>query len=155
MLWRCWLGSRKGIWPVKKLSGEVLAWLSVWSELQTCICSSWFHCSPGKGPLNGCVCVALHFCGCQFSNYIFISLLEPSESRCWLWQFYVSAVCFWVVCPCVRAYCVLYMCVLGRKLSLTSLMSTSSFVPWSMHLRTFSTNVHFVVNGNIVVCTIL
>jgi len=22
----------------KKLSGEVLAWLSVWSEVQTCIC---------------------------------------------------------------------------------------------------------------------
>jgi len=24
----------------KKLSGGVLAWLSVWSEVQTCICSS-------------------------------------------------------------------------------------------------------------------
>ena len=35
--WRCWLGGRKGIRPVKKLSGEVLAWLSVWSEVQTCI----------------------------------------------------------------------------------------------------------------------
>jgi len=38
------LGGRKGIRPVKKLSGEVLAWLSVWSEVQTCICSSWCHC---------------------------------------------------------------------------------------------------------------
>ena len=28
----------------KKLSGEVLAWLSVCSEVQTCICSSWCHC---------------------------------------------------------------------------------------------------------------
>ena len=37
MLWRCWLGGRKGIRPVKKLSGGVLAWLSVWSEVQTCI----------------------------------------------------------------------------------------------------------------------
>jgi len=27
----------KGIRPVKKLSGGVLAWLSVWSEVQTCI----------------------------------------------------------------------------------------------------------------------
>jgi len=27
----------KGIRPVKKLSGGVLAWLSVWSEMQTCI----------------------------------------------------------------------------------------------------------------------
>jgi len=37
VLWRCWLGGRKGIRPVKKLSGEVLAWLSVWSEVQTCM----------------------------------------------------------------------------------------------------------------------
>ena len=44
VLWSCWLGGRKGIRPVKKLSGEVLAWLSVWSEVQTCICSSWCHC---------------------------------------------------------------------------------------------------------------
>ena len=29
MLWRCWLGSRKGIRPVKNWSGGVLAWLSV------------------------------------------------------------------------------------------------------------------------------
>jgi len=37
VLCRCWLGDRKGTWPVKKLSGRVLAWLSVWSEVQTCI----------------------------------------------------------------------------------------------------------------------
>jgi len=65
---------------LKKPSGEVLAWLSVWSEVQTCICPSWCHCHslsvvsvksrlvlplwyrltrvvPDKGPLNGCVCV--------------------------------------------------------------------------------------------------
>ena len=64
----------------KKLSGEVLAWLSVWSKVQTCIWPSWCHCHslsvasvksrlvlpfwyrptqvvPVKGPLNGCVCV--------------------------------------------------------------------------------------------------
>ena len=34
---RCWLGGRKGTRPVKKLSGGVLALLSVWSEVQTCI----------------------------------------------------------------------------------------------------------------------
>ena len=79
VLWRCWLGGRKGIRPVKKLSGGVLAWLSVWCEVQTCIWPSWCHChslslasvksrlvSPfwyrltlvvlDKGPLNGCVC---------------------------------------------------------------------------------------------------
>ena len=48
VLWRRWLGSRKGFWYVKKiLSGEVLAWLSVWSEVQMiCIWSSWCHCHP-------------------------------------------------------------------------------------------------------------
>ena len=35
VLWCCWLGGRKGIQPVKKLSGGVLAWLSVWSEVLT------------------------------------------------------------------------------------------------------------------------
>ena len=44
VLWRCWLGGRKGIRPVKKLSGGVLAWLSVWCEVQTCIWPSWCHC---------------------------------------------------------------------------------------------------------------
>ena len=80
VLWHCWLGSRKGIRPVKKLSGGVLAWLSVCSEMQTCIRPSWCHCHslslapvksrlvlpfwywltrvvPDKGPLNVCVCV--------------------------------------------------------------------------------------------------
>ena len=77
VLWRCGLGGRKGIWPVKN-SGEVWVWLSVWSEVQTCIRPSWCHCLslslalvksrlalpiwyrltwvvPEKGPLNVCV----------------------------------------------------------------------------------------------------
>ena len=63
----------------KKLNGRVLAWLSVWSDVQICIWPSWCHCHslslasvisrlvlpfwywltwviPDKGPLNGCVC---------------------------------------------------------------------------------------------------
>jgi len=74
------VGWQEGHQACKKLSGGVLAWLSVWSELQTCIWSSWCHCHslslatvesrlvlpfwyrltwvvPEKGPLNGCVCV--------------------------------------------------------------------------------------------------
>jgi len=68
------LGGRKGIRPVKKLSGGVLAWLSVWSEVQmhmaqlmplplTVSCSSKIQTGftflvPAqvvldKGPLNG------------------------------------------------------------------------------------------------------
>ena len=80
VLWHCWLSGRKGIRPVKNLSGEVLAWLSVYSKVQTCILPSWCHCHSlslasvksrlvlpfwyrltrvvlDKGPLNGCVCV--------------------------------------------------------------------------------------------------
>ena len=60
----------------------MLAWLSVWSEMQTCIWPSWCHCHllslapvksrlvlpfwyrltqvvPDKRPLNGCVCVCV------------------------------------------------------------------------------------------------
>ena len=47
VLWHCWLGIRKTAQTVKKLSDEVLAWLSVWSEMQMiCIWSSWCHCRP-------------------------------------------------------------------------------------------------------------
>ena len=78
VLWRCWLGGRKGIWPVKT-EWWVAGVLSVWSEVQTCIWPSWCHCHslslasvksrlvlpfwyrltwvvPDKAPLNGCVC---------------------------------------------------------------------------------------------------
>jgi len=74
------VGRQEGHLACKKLSGEVLAWLSVWSEVQTCIWPSGFHCrslslAPVKsrlvlpfwyqltrvvldeGLLNGCVCV--------------------------------------------------------------------------------------------------
>ena len=62
----------------------MLAWLSIWSEVQTCIQSSWCHCHslslasikfrlvlpfwyrltpviPDKGPLNRCVCLYICF----------------------------------------------------------------------------------------------
>ena len=38
------VGRQEGHPACKKLSGGVLAWLSAWSELQTCIWSSWCHC---------------------------------------------------------------------------------------------------------------
>ena len=39
------LVGRQGGHPAcKKLNGGVLAWLSVWSEVQTCIWPSWCHC---------------------------------------------------------------------------------------------------------------
>ena len=74
------VGRQEGHPACKKLSGGVLAWLSVWSEVQTWIWPSRCHCHslslasvksrlvlpfwywltrvvPEKGPLNGCVCV--------------------------------------------------------------------------------------------------
>ena len=74
------VGRQEGHPACKKLSGGVLAWLSVWSVVQSCIWPSWCHCYslslasvksrlvlpfwyrltlvvPEKGPLNGCVCV--------------------------------------------------------------------------------------------------
>jgi len=53
VLWHCWLGSRKGIWPVKKLSGVVVAWLSVWGNVQICIWPGWCYCqSLSLAPVN-------------------------------------------------------------------------------------------------------
>ena len=38
------VGRQEGHPARKKLSGRVLAWLSVWSEVQTCIWPSGCHC---------------------------------------------------------------------------------------------------------------
>jgi len=38
------VGQQEGHPAYKKLSGGVLAWLSVWSEMQTCIWPSCCHC---------------------------------------------------------------------------------------------------------------
>ena len=74
------VGRQEGHPACKKQSGGVLAWLSVWSEVQTCIWSSWCHCHSlflasvksrlvlpfwyrltqvvlEKRPLNGCSCI--------------------------------------------------------------------------------------------------
>jgi len=74
------VGQQEGHLACKKLSRVVLAWLSVWRKVQTCIWPRWCHCHslslasvkswlvlsfwypltcvvPDKGPLNVCVCV--------------------------------------------------------------------------------------------------
>jgi len=38
------VGRQEALLAFKKLSGGVLAWLSVWSEVQTCTWPSGFHC---------------------------------------------------------------------------------------------------------------
>jgi len=44
VLWRCWLGGRKGIRPVKNWVMGIVAWLCVWVEVQMCTWPSWCHC---------------------------------------------------------------------------------------------------------------
>ena len=55
------VGQQEGHPACKKLSGRVLAWLSVWSEVQigfTFLVPADLG-SSGKGLLNVCVCVSL------------------------------------------------------------------------------------------------
>ena len=90
---------QKGHLACKKLSGGVLAWSPVWSEVQSCIWPSWCHCHslslasvkprlvlpfwywitrvvPDKGSLNGCVCV----CPCA-SCWVFHHQLQMGHQR--------------------------------------------------------------------------
>jgi len=53
LLWRCWFGGRKGIWPVKNWVVGMLVWLCVWVKVQICIRPSWCHChSQSRAPAN-------------------------------------------------------------------------------------------------------
>ena len=102
-------------------SGGVLAWLSVWSKVQTCIWPSWCHCHslslasvksrlvllfwyrptwvvPGKRSLNGCVCV----CVCvvdgvaEITLWVFCSFVIFCDH--WL------IVCWYAACACVGGH---------------------------------------------------
>ena len=80
VLWRCWLGGRKGIRPAKTWMWGTGMVVCLERGAQTCIWPSWCHCHSlslapvksrlilpfwyrltwvvlNKGPLNGCVCV--------------------------------------------------------------------------------------------------
>jgi len=97
----------------KKLSGGVLAWLSVRSAVQTCIWPSWCHCHslslaslksrlvlpfwyqltrvvPDKGPLNGCECVTWQL----DHHYRQVDCQRLDQSASWL---FVSASSSWRV----------------------------------------------------------
>ena len=99
------VGRQEGHPACKKQSGGVLVWLSVWSEVQTCIRPSCCHChslslAPVKSrlflpfwyrltqvvlekrPLNG-----------SSSSIIFFHLLrskEASSFNCWVWSHFDS-----------------------------------------------------------------
>ena len=95
----------------KNLSGGVLAWLSVWSEMQTCTWPHWCHCHSlplasiksrlvlpfwywltwlvlEKEPLNGCVCYGLTVYAVLWDLKIHFVVL----ASCW-WAVDV----FWIV----------------------------------------------------------
>ena len=94
------VGQQEGHPACKKLSGGVLAWLSVWSEVQTCILPSWCHCHslslasvksrlvlpfwyrltrvvPDTGPLNGCVCVCV--CHATLQKLLVQQVTSPEQ----------------------------------------------------------------------------
>ena len=99
------VGRQEGHLACKKLSGGMLARLSVWSNVQTCIWPSWCHCHslslasvksrlvlpfwyrlspevPEKGPLNGCMYVWMFpTYPCLFT----FSLLISSLSNLFIW----------------------------------------------------------------------
>ena len=103
------VGRQEGHPACKKLSGGVLAWLSVWSEVQTFIWPSWCHCHSlslasvksrlvlpfwyrltwvvtEKGPLNGCVCLCVR--SCDLNQWILVYLWFQnffSECRTYFW----------------------------------------------------------------------
>jgi len=100
------VGWQEGPLACKKLSYEVLAWLSVWGKVWICIWPSWFHChslslaslksrlvlvlaysgNPGQS-LEGrktdmCVCVCVHS---NFAEIFGIRKLESLVYRATLW----------------------------------------------------------------------
>ena len=100
------VGRQEGHPACKKLSGGVLAWLSVWSKMQTCIWPSWRHCHslslasvksrsvlpfwyrltwvvPDKGPLSGCMCsVILNSSIFNMMRLIYHSIMVNFTPQC-------------------------------------------------------------------------
>jgi len=107
------VGRKEGYPACKKQSGWVLAWLSVWSKVQTCMQPSWCHCHSlslawlillfwywltrvvsEKGPLNGCVCV------CVFDKCIGLHFLSfvSTHFSCSVSKPFVQEGCGMVKC---------------------------------------------------------
>jgi len=108
------VGRQEGHPACKKLSGEVLAWSSVWNEVQTCTWPSWCHCHSlslasvksrlvlpfwyrptwvflEKGLLNGCVCFYLFYFSsrlhiCLWSICHWLNFCDVNMCHVWCWQ---------------------------------------------------------------------
>jgi len=122
VFWRCWLGGRKGIWPVKNrvlgcwcgyLSGArcrlaygaanaTATHLSLASVKSRLVLPFWYRLTrvvPEKGPLNRCVCV----CARALARLLCIVMPVTSfviEDLEWHGEkFFVSQVMGWVLTP--------------------------------------------------------
>ena len=101
------VGQHEGHLACKRLSGGVLVWLSVCSEVQTCIWSSWCRCHSlflvsvksrlvlpfwyrltwvvwKKVPFNACVCVCAYLCVCMYGLVLCLLIPMPMPSSLWL-----------------------------------------------------------------------
>ena len=67
------VGWQEGHPACKKLRGGVLAWLSVWSEVQTCVWPSWYQCHSLS---RVCVCV------CKVTK-----IRNGALAACFIWLF--------------------------------------------------------------------
>ena len=97
------VGRQEGHPACKKLSGGVLAWLSVWSKVQPCIWPNWCHCHslplapvksrlvfwyrltwvlPEKGPLNVCVYARVLLLFLLYIVYCYLSLSVTTGDSC-------------------------------------------------------------------------
>ena len=132
------VGQQEGHPACKKLSGGVLAWLSAWSEVQTCIWPSWCHCHslslasvksrlvlpfwyrptrvvPEKGPLNGCVCVfnafTFSYKGFRVLSAAFVRILLFATCHTWaLNSWHVFTVLLTVTLDCLESRLSIYIC---------------------------------------------
>jgi len=87
-VWHCWLCIRKSIQLVKKLSYEVLASLSVCSEVQMiCIWSSWCHYHPIVCCFIkiqiGLTLLMPAYPGCPGKEVVKLVSVVRSHRRCW------------------------------------------------------------------------
>ena len=130
----------------------MLGWLSVWSDVQTCIWPSWCHCQslslasvksrlvlpfwyrptrvvPEKGPLNGCVCLC-----------VFLTLLvEQSEGHLTsqkLFYFHRPVITDWgeVLHPCQHQIGHFGDVLLSQSLGLVPIFTYLTCI-WCPHWR--------------------
>jgi len=89
------MGSRKGIRPVKNLSGGMLAWLCVCVKVQICIWPSWCHChSLSLAPVNPALSVHAqpHSSAASLISHWTVQLLSLHSATQWqrLWWYSIK-----------------------------------------------------------------